>query len=112
MKKNIAIIVGGSVIIIGTYIYLVGSKKIERFINIDQHQYLDKINKTINNVIDYVKEKTTLTNRKITDEERIPLELNNNKFDNDMTQFLSNNDMISIEIKRLEKEIQDETNAR
>jgi hypothetical protein len=27
-----------------------------------------------------------------------------------MTQFLSNNDMISIEIKRLEKEIQDETN--
>ena len=110
MKKNIAVILGGSVIIIGTYIYLVGSKKIERFINVDDHQYLDKINKTINNVIDYVKDKTTLTNKKITDEEKIPLELNNNKFDNDMSQFLSNNDMISIEIKRLEKELENETN--
>tara|TARA_Y100000389_G_C17285199_1_gene425064 strand:+ start:378 stop:710 length:333 start_codon:yes stop_codon:yes gene_type:complete len=110
MKKNIAIIVGGSVIIIGTYIYLVGSKKIERFINVDEHHYLDNINKKIINIIDYVKDKTTLTNKKITDEEKIPLELNNNKFDNDMSQFLSNNDMISIEIKRLEKELENETN--
>ena len=110
MKKNIAVILGGSVIIIGTYIYLVGSKKIERFINVDEHHYLDNINKKIINIIDYVKDKTTLTNKKITDEEKIPLELNNNKFDNDMSQFLSNNDMISIEIKRLEKELENETN--
>lgn len=110
MKKNIAVILGGSVIIIGTYIYLVGSKKIERFINVDEHHYLDNINKKIINIIDYVKEKTTLTNKKITDEEKIPLELNNNKFDNDMSQFLSNNDMISIEIKKLEKELENETN--
>jgi len=110
MKKNIALIFGGSVIIIGTYVYLVGSKKIERFINIDEHKYLENINNTINNIIEYIKDKTTLTNKKITDDEKIPFELNNNKFDNDMSQFLSNNDMISIEINRLEKEIQDDTN--
>lgn len=111
INKNILIIIFGSIFIIGTYIYLVNSKKIERFITIDKNSYLNKINDSINNgvnyIIDYIKNKSTIT---ITNEDKIPSELSNKDFNNDLNQFLSNNDIISSEIKRLENEIKHDEN--
>lgn len=86
--KDFSIIIISSILIIGIYIYTINTKKNQIFMNEDS--YLIKIN-----------------NNDDIDNGKLPQDMDK-KFNNDYKQFLSNNDIISSEIKKLEKDISEE----
>lgn len=119
--NDLIIMIVGSIIIIGIYIHMVNTRQIERFISEDS--YLGKINikirNNLNSIFDKINQKLNITKKSNehinmdikkteTDIEKgkLPKDMNDNTtFNNDYKQFLSNNDIISSEIKKLEKEI-------